>query len=723
MKYNIIYFNKIKINNMYAYKFLPFLSLFFMMFLVNANAYNLLYNFTGSTPITLRTDASNYIDKVKAQYFIENQSWFVTALNYGINKNFISRWQYDFTFLADQWTYQWHTCNANGDAKVIDWFLNTNSSLIGNPYQKILYVCSNGQYMNTGNTSLTNNGIGGQWQDYSGTVNVLSYAVNGISIDDTNYEFAYHSSSNVYYANIQYWFDSVDGNHVGYYNGTLIMPTIYTISNYDTIRYLYIPTTDEYWLFFVDQYYNLRLNRYDNTHSYINTQLVISNNTIPNVSTSVVNIYPDYSVYKKLIGNVWYVYMGIHTYFNNTLQFYQFDTVATKQTTYLTQIDNQVLNMTTIDSGLIGNKIISGFYIASDGQYNYLFYAYNTSGSESVLKVVKEIQSCSCSDWINTGNCVNNQRQQIRSCNPSYCDITSRYVNDDTCQVSPNGTQPSYKRYENSSACIVQQNYLGREQTESSCSWSLSVPSQCQPNTVNVTITGLIDVQGKHCDQGYYNITLCNPSIDCKGYGARCDAFNQSFSYTKYNYYQPNSAGLLQVLAHVDKSCSNCWFTGIDTWLLYANYYITCNINCYEHWYCPYNNYEAYETVDCLQNNLTYCPYGCNKGVGRCYSQSGQVQEVDFSTGNPFDIIKNGAKAIFPSYVLLILSVGVAGSGMIIGSYQTKSWQIGLAMGLIICCVFWALGWLDAWILYLWGLTVVLLISKTIYQGVKGGQN
>ncbi len=134
------------------------------------------------------------------------------------------------------------------------------------------------------------------------------------------------------------------------------------------------------------------------------------------------------------------------------------------------------------------------------------------------------------------------------------------------------------------------------------------------------------------------------------------------------------------------------------------------------------NEYSVPELADCSLNmtdiGSRLCSYGCNEDTGLCFD-SEDITDIE-EAEDIFGWIKGEAENTFSSFILVGFSLSITGMGIIWSAKETKSWQLGLGVGLLISVIFFYIGWLDTWMIMLWGLIVALMISKTFIEQFKG---
>lgn len=721
MKYKVTNNLLNKILNMrtlsYALGFIfGFLIISYALILMPVKAY--MFNFTGSTPqILLSTNRD--VDQIKVRYFDDTQSWYL-MYNYpsGSNlDNLMSIWNYNFAVKTFDFTTSWFSFSVWGsDSTLIDWIINNNYTLTPNQqFKKVIWVGLVGTNTIKGYSNMSLN----QWWSQNGSVVSTS---NGFSLTD-NLKIFWTDGTDLLYTDVaSSGVLSMDGDVTLLLTGTgtLSLPYYVTgITGNNTVKAIYVPSTSEYWIFYPDQDRQLLLSRYDSSFNYINTHTIVSSSVFPDNYFTVNQIYPDYDVmYNERYYDV--VYVAMHEYVNNSIVIKAYDTKGTKQINEAVVIDNQYINLTENDPLATGENMTQGISLTTDGNYFYLFYAYNhSSGSE--IKVLKEGFTCSCSAWVNESCIDNSHRKQTRTCIPSNCDNIITYVVDSSCLFTPNETFNYTKRYTATpTRCVHFGNDVG---TEDSCTFNFSVPIQCQPNSIVVTLYSGIEAEdNKACANGNYNITLCNPSYDCNKYSKPCDQFNWTFEFPAY-IYKAGDKGLLQAIGFVPSSCGSCWFSGVDKWVFDAYYKVECDILCYEHWYCIYENYKAYEDGSCNPTNLTYCPNNCNKNTGECYGSAGESLPQPSESKDIFEYSVNLGKSLFSPMVLTVFSVCIIGGSMFTVAYEGKDRipvEIVLAIGILMSFVFWKIQWLDTIYMILMVLVLALFFANKISSNIKG---
>jgi len=697
-----------------AISFIPIVFLIFLM--GNVDAY--LVNFTGSTPKELLTTV-NAIDQIKGRYF--NNSWFVTYTFYEISAdkgNYISRWYKDYTIKQKDWYLIFGTPST---VTYIDWAINTNylDALNDN---KIIYLTSTGlggtckilnmTYELKNNTLTTDAGCG---------------SVFTISLAD-NMVYVKQIGNTVYYGDIK---STVNGGLSFGSNGTLTLPSSFSsFTGNNTIRFLYVPSINEYWIFYPDQNNILQLTRYDNAFAYINTHQITGSGQLPNTDYfSGLKIYPDYdAVYSEKYGYI--VYLAIHEYMNNTVKILALDTISTKQINNAVLVDSQTINMTVNDPLVNTTNNITALsfgYNPNTAHFN-LFYAYRTTATGTAMSVLEESVSCQCSAWINTSECVNNQyRKQTRDCVPSSCtNDTIQYILDPSCQyVPPPNIENATKFFQNVSACEIHTSELGKSQK---CEFNLNVPSQCLLNTVVVTLSGtILSENNQKCDQGSWNISLCNPSFSCNNYGHTCNEFNWTHEYTRYTY-KANDQALLQVIGTVPTSCGSwyCGFDRVQAWILSADLKVECQTGCYNHTVCgsgQYFGYSCFERSDCYQESCTFCPLGCRENTGLCVIAGEPTIAPQLSSyANPFKFLKDTVEFSFAdsTWMLTLISIFLTGGSAVFVGIKAKNWVIALIVAMGVALFFLTMGWLPSWIGIIWVLSIALLLTNMFREKFVG---
>jgi hypothetical protein len=722
-----------KNNNMRTLSYALVFGLFFLLFSMPVKAY--LFNFTGSTPISipLGTLGSYIIDNVNAKYDPVNESWYIES---EFSKDFItdfngcymSVWREDFTVKYTDWKTTFQDISGGNVCRQASWLFNTNKSfdyLVYNNDTTLLWVGSS----QNGANSVSGSGI-------TLVDKALTLVFPFIPLSVTGSIYYYSMTQNgmvafykdnardtVKYGDIH----SIFRNNalLGTGNGTLTLPASLTrINGNNTIKYVYIPSIDEYWLFLPNQNNELMLIRYDSTFNYVSGQ---SGQTLTGSITNAISfnntLYPDYDVlYSERVNPI--VYLAIHEYYNNTIEIIGLDPKGTKQANLPISIGIQFMNLTQNDPLLTGGNKTAAISLTTDGDFFYLFYAYNYSIGSSMLNVLQENFTCACSTWSNQTCIDNTHRKQIRQCVPSGCDLEIQYINDPSCQFIP-PTENATKQFSNSSLCVNFGNKLGET---SKCEFSIKIPDQCQSNSVTVTLESHLESQdNKQCNKGNYNLTLCNPSFSCLNYYHPCDEFNWTHSYPRYTY-QPSNTGFLQAIGYIPTSCGqlSCLWNALDRWDFFASVKIECTLGCYQHKVCGSGEllgYSCVERSDCVQENCTFCNNGCKLNSGECLGAGGEGLPTPEINQDIFSYSLGLSKNLFSSVTLTLMSVCIIGGTMFTVAYEGKDripMEIVLAIGILMSFVFWKIQWLDSIYMILFILVLALFFGNKIASNIKG---
>jgi hypothetical protein len=718
-----------KNNNMkrLAISFIPIIFLIFIM--GNVNAY--LVNFTGSTPVTL--GIVNETETITARFDTINKTWIVSY--YKFNENtYLSKWSNDYqtkyidysdvfgyATIKNNLSSTWELGNASFDNMIL--YVNDQNYQCTGPILNTLF----GNVSYSSNTGFKNND-GGQYEG-------CYFAHNEWFISNNYLTFIHNYPTGIV---IDYWFNLLDysiksgGNlhSLSTANGTLYIPSQYTQIRNPKIIYSYI--TDEYYLFFDDQNNILRNIRYDGSFNYLNNEQITSSGEIITPTNLNNHIYPDYDIlYDTRYGYT--IFLAIHLFNNNTVRIYAFDVISTKQLNSLVLVDRQDINLEGYDSQLksTAGNITTAISLAKDDNYYWLYWAGNTSTDSRIIGM-SENQLCYCSAWVNTSECVNNQyRKQTRTCVPTECEDIVQYILDPSCQyVPPPNIENATKFFQNVSACEIHTSELGKSQK---CEFNLNVPSQCLLNTVVVTLSGtILSENNQKCDQGSWNISLCNPSFSCNNYGHTCNEFNWTHEYTRYTY-KANDQALLQVVGIVPTSCGSWWcgFDRVQAWILSADLKVECQTGCYNHTVCGSGNtfgYSCFERSDCYQESCTFCPLGCRENTGLCViagepsvTPSGVAPQPS-SYANPFKFLKDAVEFSFAdsTWMLNLISIFLTGGSAVFVGIKAKNWVIALIVAMGVALFFLTMGWLPSWIGIVWVLSIAIVLTSMFREKIVG---
>jgi hypothetical protein len=611
-------------------------AIFFLLLLNNSKAYNLL-NFTGSTPKELLTTA-NAIDQIKGRYF--NNSWFVTYTFYDpLNDkgNYISRWYKDYSIEQKDWDLVFGTPSA---ATYIDWAINTNylDSLNDN---KIIYLTSAGvgatckilnmTYELKNNTLATDAGCAGTFS---------------ISITD-NMVYIKQIGNSVYYGDIK---STINGGLSFGSNGTLTLsPSFSSFMGNNTIRFVYVPITNEYWLFYPDQNSILQMSRYDTSFNYINTYVVTGSGELPSdYYFSGLKIYPDYDViYNTKYG--YNVYVAAHLFGNNTIRITAFDVISTKQANDLVTVIFQDINLTQNDplvNATVNITALSLDYNAASDHFN-IFYAYNSTLTGGSVRVLEESSACQYSTWQNTSECVGSNRKQIRTTNNLVnCNAIIQFIDaPDFCLTGQYGNQTQIVYTPVTKCGTPCEDSLRDPKVDptSKCIASVEIPSNCTGNiTVKATLSPYTELTSGIAILESFTYTLCSSNTDCVTGSDACITHDETYLATNGNYTPGQTAtGQFEI-----SDAFNCK-TGFlkSAWKFYkvtGSICYTCSIPCgspqcqrvgIKDYAVPYDTL-CNPKSSCINDDSCYCQYGCENGICKTSTQAKEEKEgEDIGTG------------------------------------------------------------------------------------------
>jgi len=704
--------------------------IFSLLFLNSVKAYNLL-NFTGSTPKELYN--ANEIDQIKTQYFSTNQNFYVGfSFNDGTNKDCrMSKWSNNLEIKDLDFVAYWVTVNSG---EICDYFDFTINPSISNLYAYWVAESNYNGQARSGNFTL--NTFASQCiysVCNSGTVNVRGVSISKdlkVIILPQPYIWTpktiFWSEASVLEKDPTLW---VGGN------GTLTIPNeVTSINGYNTVKLVYIPITNEYWLFYPDQDNNIWVSRYDNSFSYINSNK-ITDGEIPSSSD---NVNPDYDViYNTKYG--YNVYVAVHLFGNSTIRITTFDVVSTKQANNLVTVIFQDLNLTDNDPLVNTTNNITALSLDynPNRDHFYLFYAYNTSISGTNLNVLEETFNCQYSIWQNTSECQGSNRKQTRTTNdPLNCNAIIQFINaPDFCIGGQYGNQTEIVYTPITKCGTPCEDTLRDPKVDpvSKCIASIEIPSNCTGNiTVKATMSPYTELSSGIAILDPFTYTICSSNTDCITDDDSCITHNKTYSLTNNNY----SAGQTATGQFEISDAFNCkTYPLASAWKYYkvtGSICYTCNIPCgfpqcqkvgVKDYAVPYDNL-CNPKISCISDDSCYCQYGCLDGVCKISTQAKEEKESeDIATG-----LGNPIKQVF-GWGLTGLDVAFGGSSemKILGaSIITLGFGIGvvsmvkknalasvlgfLATTLTLSFFFVLKGWYPWWLVVLVDIPVAMFI-------------
>lgn len=771
MRYNIFYNNKFKVLNMRTINYIFLCGIFFLLFAIPVKS--TIMDFSGSTVQQVNVDKSyNYWVHSTNAIWDNNYNAFYYYYSYttdtnglGITYSYICKFDNTFLTLLDG-------CDALGNSdityptKSITDYNSTHLLYIwkdasGSPSSlKKTYISK--QDLSQSTSTLYNLATGSQNIPYD-----ISIASDGT--------YVYTNVSTMYYG---IYFSYSNGTKAPLFiNGLHFNPTLKQYPR--NFNWIYIPEIEEYYLFYSvsnysdsnPRYDKAFLSIYDATHDdsivgsqpkflgwfQISTEDVITNNINSYYqSSSQYPLMDEGSLYAKYInGWIYWTYRSKQSN-NNTLYFEVIDPMGTKNNNWLHLIKGggQFINLTIYDNNLCENigtgcnasaQSLAFEYVSSTNKWWLFYHEYDitkqvTSSSIPLagykLMALTSYASCLCSDWVNESSCgsyISGVQKQIRVCNPLNCNATEQYV--DCTEEAPT---VSYKHI--TPLCSVcspksqiqqasSQGYLIPSVDGSvSCSMSYNIPI----NATNITTKTILSLSvektllGSVPDNNYTAI-ICNPLIsgNCNNTAFSCrNDLNLSYSNI-YNSYLAGQTATSSISVTDVGLCSGSWLNIGFGW---TRYWVNGQL-CIGYdqlcggWKCTYvgnQPFEVMEKIDCNQNETTLksCgSFGCDESSGRC--KLSVIPGSNLQGNDMFTIFFSGVASTFSPIALTFLSILLTGVFAVVGTVETKRWEIGGIISMGILLFFSIIGWIPSFVVILWILSIGIIMMRTIF--FKGG--
>jgi hypothetical protein len=720
--------------------FLLGLTIFFLLFLTPSKA-NIL-NLTGSTSSTITSNQGiNYwVWHIDSYWDVSRQEWYYLyglATSGGVETPYLCRYNSDFTTIMDGCDSQ--LASGTGTYQRGTDFYSYNSTHLfeltdreDSPYYHPMYYVSK--------TDLSR---------------IQYSASTGFEVGDMDIRLGqgYKNDSYVYTQG------TVGTTYFCFSNGTCNQLFINAIHNRPTdLNFIYIPDTDEYYLFYANKSSsgcgNAYLNIYDASTDddgltgwqpdfkgwfQISTGCLIANE--PTGATHYTGTFPKSQgfLYAKYINGFvyWIARQRESVDNNNTLYFEAIDPVGTKNHHWLNIIKNggEKVNLTAYDSNLCEPTTVScnttiqapSFEYQTDKAQWWIFYhTYNYTNLPSSsslnqgyqLKVLKTSSQCLCGEWYNASGCgdyIPNQKKQLRSCNPDVCDIEERYI--DCVQ------QPISVATKKESSCEICSTGAKKPQNtpQAKCSVSVNIPENAINIISNATWSMGVSIPFSFSSEdmpAFYRIILCNPITNCFDQKFFCSQIN----VTEVKYYGNYQAGEIATAEFGIAQASSCKL--VRKFLVdigWSDYTVNGQLCVYYDmpcggWVCTssgLNDYLQYENPDCSReplNETDICQFGCENG--KCLSESeakeGQsdLEQIAKDIGSPvgqiFGFALSGMDSMFPSPDLKILGAFIITISVVLGisliTKKEKGIVIGLVAGLFMLFFFMIRNYIPLWI-------------------------
>lgn len=735
VRYMITLILKTKTVNMRTLKYTLVFGIFFLLFLTSVKSSNLI-NF-GDSPIVMTSGLTNRVSHISVYYDPITAFWYVAWSSSNVPECWLSKWNRDFTVKMIDWI------------KEVDEAGNVICDISENYYNASeLYMVStiDGtsteiRFMNISKSDLTISGgvVDKIIKDCSQCTGFTT-AGSGKSSDISGME----QSTNT-------WVASCSGA-TGHY-------VFYTFPYYNNVSYCpFVPSSyaplspgsyqhdlsHVYNIMFPDEYWSSFLAYYNSTWSLILQRMAFDTDftwkTSDRISLQTESVYIKTSFYNPYTKQYYILYRNGTNDANFRIKLLNPSDVIGMNSFIVA--GTQDLNMTpykNTNAGLIGNDLINTtkLYWENSTNSKYWMFWSEYNNTHSYIYAMAESLTCTCTDWVN-GECASsNSRYQRRTCVPDNCEEEIQSIDDSSC------TNEFIANYENvtyQSTCekkLVKSGWFGWSTVMGCdvCSAILTIPQNCTaPIITEAKGWQIIDNGGGNSalfTNGNHSINAMTPvwndSSSTIGIW-NCSSGWGSQVIHNYNDYYGGQTISAKFTGCVDGECvySLTNLGGIKEWSIHGLLKVTCKQACTGFWKCADDITSYYKDIDCQPKNYTICSLGCNKDNGKC-NIGGEItiekqKQIDkCSLLDPLSYISCLASNTFSDVILTAFSIGVAGVVMIISTHQTKSWQLGISLGLLVCTIFWKLGWLDSWVLLLWGLSVALLIAQTITKQIKGG--
>jgi len=361
------------------------------------------------------------------------------------------------------------------------------------------------------------------------------------------------------------------------------------------------------------------------------------------------------------------------------------------------------------------STISKPFLTKGESEIYYLFFEEEISGTDN-MKVVYE-NPCWCGDWVNTSICQEDLEKQTRNCNPDLCESEeeSRYIYTEYCGKVYNRSQGIYElEYETVTVCYEcesEYKYFDDGETTSKCEpQHHTIPSGAINIFTNSTVISVLDGEG--CDNGNYDIKVCNPTYDCNEETFSCE-YPVNLTTKNNENYGVGDIVTSKMDIRVDSSCRCPRFLLSDKIKRFKVLGVTCvsyDIPCEEEFYCLDNNYRGLRHIDCSVSDIEPCQYGCSNG--NCISDSAQRE------GSPANILTWLDLIMYPNdtwkfiwSMVISAIVGIVGVSIGKGKQSGLFFLVGFGIAF---SVFVLIGWIPAVII------LVLIFFVLVYILLKG---
>lgn len=373
--------------------------------------------------------------------------------------------------------------------------------------------------------------------------------------------------------------------------------------------------------------------------------------------------------------------------------------------------DNEITNIYNNYTVLTGDNISSPYLTKDDNDIYYIFYELSNE-----VKVSYE-NPCFCSDWVNTTECQENKIKQTRNCHPDLCEIETetRYVDSVYCAKEYNRSLGIYEQeYESEVICYECESdwiYFADGETTAECEpIHYTIPSSATNIFTNSTAISVLDGEG--CENGDYDLEVCNPSYDCDQETFSCE-YPVNFTTKNNEAYGIGDIVTSKMKLRVDSSCRCPRFLLGDKIKRFKVLGVTCisyDIACIEEWYCLNEEYKALKHIDCSSSNQTLCEFGCSDG--ECITDTTQREDSPANVLFWLNLVINPNttwKFIWSLFISGI--VGVIGISIAKGKNDILFFLVGFGIAF---SVFVLIGWIPAIII------LVMVFFVLVYALLKG---